>query len=100
MSKFFVGQRVKLVRAFDCVSPSTQHAEGFFYGYGITDAGFVFPDGFVNPSECDCYVVWDGLPGPHSQHTDQLEPILPDGHRAGDFTNVQDLLDSLTREHA
>jgi hypothetical protein len=29
-----------------------------------------------------------------------IEPILPDGHRAGDFTNVQDLLDSLTREHA
>lgn len=92
MSKFFVGQRVKLVRAFDGVSPSAQKAEGFFYGYGITDAGFVFPDGFVNPSQCDCYVVWDGLPGPHSQHTDQLEPILPEGHRAGDYSLSQ-LLD-------
>ena len=92
MSKFFVGQRVKLVRAFDGVSPSAQKGEGFFYGYGITDAGFVFPDGFVNPSQCDCYVVWDGLPGPHSQHTDQLEPILPEGHRAGDYSLSQ-LLD-------
>ena len=84
MSKFFVGQRARLARAFDGISPSAQHAEGFFYGYGITDADFVFPDGFVNPSECDCYVMWDGLPGPHSQHTDQLEPIIPDGHRAGE----------------
>lgn len=33
-------------------------------------------------------------------HESVLEPILPDGHRAGDFTNVKDLLDSLTREHA
>lgn len=92
MAKFFVGQRVKLVRAFDCVSPSVQQAEGFFYGYGFTDAGFVFPDGFVNPSECDCYVMWDGLSGPHSQHTDQLEPIQPSGHRAGDYS-LSDLLD-------
>lgn len=98
MSKFFVGQRVKLVRAFDCVSPSTQHAEGFFYGYGITDAGFVFPDGFVNPSECDCYVMWDGLPGPYSQHTEQLEPILPDGHRAGEDGKCELLDDLLERQ--
>jgi hypothetical protein len=95
MATFFLGQRVKLVRAFDGVSPSAQKAEGLFYGYGITDAGFVFPDGFVNPSECDCYVVWDGLPGPHSQHTDQLEPILPDGHRAGDYS-LSELLDRCT----
>ncbi len=97
MSRFFVGQRVKLVRACDGVSPSDRQAEGAFYGYGITEAGFVFPDGFVNPNECDCYVSWDGLPGPYSQHTNQLEAILPDGHRASYFANVIDLLDSLKR---
>ena len=100
MSRFFVGQRVRLVRGFDGVSPCVQQAEGHIHSFGVTQAGYVFLDGSINPNDCDCYVDWDGLPGPHSQHTNQLEPILPDGHRAGEEGVCTELDRILSAERA
>ena len=91
MSRFFVGQRVRLARGVDGISPPSRVAEGRIYKFGLTQAGYVFPDGSVNPNDCDCYVNWDGIAGPHSQHTNQLEPILPEGSRTCDEDFKRDL---------
>lgn len=45
--------------------------------------------------EGNCFVLYHGDPVGSVEHTDRLEPILPEGHKAGDFANVRDLLDSL-----
>ena len=92
MSRFFVGQRVKLVRSFDGISPSSIDAEGFIHKFVFLPEGYVFPDGQVNPSDCDCQVYWIGLSGLYAQHTSQLEPVLPSGERASDYS-LSELLD-------
>lgn len=90
MATFFVGQRVRIVACNNAIQMHHVGKEG-----RILSACSVF-------DRC-----WDvagattnSLGNPCSWLEHHLEPILPEGHRAGDFTNVQDLLDSLTREHA
>jgi hypothetical protein len=89
VSKFFVGQRVRVVR----------------------NVGFPHPlfDQLIGREGVVCDLSRQGSGGHHIGlrgfgdlifHPDELEPILPDGHRAGDFTNVQDLIESLTKETA
>jgi hypothetical protein len=80
MAMFFVGQRVKLVRAVDCVSRADEYGrEGVIESFTPTAPGFVFGNGYQNPGLCDCFVIWDGLTGCYSQHTDQLEPVITEG---------------------
>lgn len=104
MATFFVGQRVRLV-----VSAKYVGITGRIAALGQWRDGDLLPHGYrlISPY-ADCVVEWE-RPVTDSRGTtncvspctvDRLEPILPEGHRAGDFTNVQDLLDSLTREHA
>lgn len=89
MSKFFVGQRVRMIatdndKAKSCVGAETRIVDEFHSERHDEDAW-------------DLENGWSVLKGNAGAF---IAPILPDGHRAGDFTNVQDLLDSLTREHA
>jgi hypothetical protein len=97
VSKFFVGQRVRIARP-----DSGSRIRGLIPGDQGVIARLDWPtdvrvrvDGKVNPTGFQ-QKPQDDFP----MFYDELEPILPDGHRTGDFTNVQDLLDSLTREHA
>ena len=98
MSKFFVGQRVRMARAVKVSRNGKEGRIAEFYPQELPANG-----GVVN-----CAVDWDdgdsdlrycGIEGNTNlaTHTDQLEPILPSGHRASDFANVIDLLDSLKR---
>lgn len=89
MARFFVGQRVRLVRP--------AHPENL--GKELRIAGF-FPERDGRSYRVNCEVL--GTPEgftPYT-HTSRLEPILPDGHRAGDFTNIHDLLESISKEVA
>lgn len=82
MATFFVGQRVKVrfvrYRATDGWEAGAEAR--------ITAIGNFHPDG----GKCDCVVV--GSFGDAYPMFNQLEPILPDGHRAGDYS-LSDLLD-------
>lgn len=85
MSRFYVGQRVRLVRP---VQPENLGLEGHISA--------LFPDkspGLVDGLGWNCDVVWDDRPiRGHMCDTAQLEPIFPEGHRAGDYS-LSDLLD-------
>lgn len=86
MSRFFVGQRVRLVKSFS----GNDGLEGRIRTLSVVpaDAGWF-----------DCYVDWaDGSrDGPSGYATSfwQIEPILPEGHQPSEFTTLTDLLDSL-----
>lgn len=88
MSKFFVGQRVRLARPDQ---PKNYGVTGFIFYLGEIKFGQLF-----NGERCEdanCAVRWDH--GDWSvQYTHQLEPILPDGHRAGEEGRCE-LLDAL-----
>lgn len=90
MSRFFVGQRVVLARP---MFPENAGKTGRIRGFCEVEMLF----GGV----ADCEVDWDdgdrdGFPGSdgfrHWTATHQLEPILPSGHRSGDysFTELMD----------
>lgn len=86
MAKFFVGQRVRMVRPDN---PRHQGATGRVFFIGPIEWGQVF-----NGEICvdgDCAVSWDdGDWTP--EWLSKLEPILPEGHRAGDYS-LSELLD-------
>lgn len=95
MARFFVGQRVRIVNV-----PSPRNGcEARIIGHR-----FSIHEHFREGYFWDCYVDgWgdrdvDGIRFAYADH--HLEPILPEGHRAGDFTNVHDLLESLAKEVA
>lgn len=81
MSRFFVGQRVRIVRVIE--AQEALGREGRIIGR-------------IHWHECWAVSV-DGI-GPYYDGArygfddDQLEPILPSGHRAGDYS-LSDLLD-------
>lgn len=97
MSKFFVGQRVRIVRAdlsVECIG-----REGRVIG---------------SPRPCSNLEIgyWEGVPtdvdgighisprgGPYVFKSDYLEPILPEGAVKGEFT-FQQLMDELKRIEA
>lgn len=87
MATFFVGQRVKKVRGKLDIGNTGR----------VTDLDALCPFGW------DIRVVWDhagpcddGSIAPAGEavwtRSECLEPILPDGHRAGDYS-LSDLLD-------
>ena len=83
MSKFFVGQRVRVVAEASADYGKETHIRGFR----------MFPDG--DPGwEVDLPLLFGPVAGyTHAVHRPHnLEPILPDGHRAGDYSLSQ-LLD-------
>lgn len=95
MSNFFVGQRVKMARPMRLLS--RRGATG-----RIRE---LYPDKPSNEGPpINCNVDWDdglrdgllihGFSG-LGCHTEQLEPITPDGHQPSEFTTLHDLLESL-----
>lgn len=88
MSRFFVGQRVKLARPKD---PANLGLEGVFERYEDNPIGSIVCDGILT-RDCDCLVTLDIEPGLLGcQREEQLEPILPDGHRPCDEEFKRDL---------
>lgn len=78
MATFFVGQRVRHVRSVTGLVPvgveGRVAAIGMMTMQGPTDLG----------------VVWDGF-GLYGADVDQVEPILPEGHRPCDTEFKRDL---------
>lgn len=100
MSKFFVGQRVRLVNA------SYQEdigAEGVITHMGVWRAGDLLPNGHLGggPGHADVMVKWDyaliygAVITDHGPcDSEKLEPILPEGAAPSEFT-FQQLMDNL-----
>lgn len=91
MSKFFVGQRVRVVRTLNPIlTPgleATIIAVGKFNG--------AYPGGEIVPGECKLDIWSIRAPqGDWVASFDQLEPILPEGAAPSEFT-FQQLMDNL-----
>ena len=98
MPKFFVGQRVRILYSLSW--PELKGLEGRVTATGCTigggcyagrDAVLVAPDIWGT-----AYAPYIGSEGGNifAPTSDQLEPILPEGHKAGDFS-YEKLLDHL-----
>ena len=77
MSKFFVGQRVRLVRP---INPKRIGEEGFINHVAHIPKGTMTRLAGPTPWDADCGVNWD--PSPNQIHACafwQIEPILPEG---------------------
>lgn len=83
MSKFFVGQMVRLVKAYH---PENQGLEGRIV------AMFDERESCIPGWPINC-VVDAGASG-DADHTDRLEPILPEGSAPSEYT-FQQLMDNL-----
>lgn len=104
MARFFVGQRVRIKWSDTWPELSGQEGRVESVGAVITGGTKRGTPGVVVAPDC-----WGSSLSPWPVHgglnrfcptQEQLEPILPDGHRASDFTNVHDLLESLSKEVA
>lgn len=85
MAKFFVGQRVRMARP---VNRENFGAEGRIRAFLPRE--FMVIGGLVN-----CIVDWNRPTTGQASHTEQLEPILPEGHQPSEFETLHDLLHSL-----
>jgi hypothetical protein len=84
MATYFSGLRVKLVRP---VHPESFGMEGRFLRYRDTPKGTVCIGGILS-FDCNCVVQWDTIVGESIQHTDQLEPILPEGMQPAEWEDT------------
>lgn len=76
MTRWFVGQRVKLVRGRDLISPAVHYGlVGTIFGFEEASIGDISIDGSALTMDTDCLVEWDGEGWPSHQHTGQLEPV-------------------------
>ena len=84
MSAFYVGQRVRMAR---CLGNGTANgtavrvprgAEGVIVGFVNWPAGTIANDGSTYRRHANARINYDGY-GRRGSHTDQLEPILPEG---------------------
>lgn len=95
MTKFFVGQRVVLVRGLDLVSRAKNFGiQGRILRFADWPRGTVCANGNVTRIDCDTEVRWDGNGGGNAQNTLQLEPILPEGSAPSEYS-FSELMDSL-----
>jgi hypothetical protein len=93
MSRFFVGQRVRLARP---LNPKNKGWEGRVVYVGAVATGQEIGGFRMKPVRvCNCAVLWDQSGFTHPQCTDQLEPIQPEGSQPSEFTTLHDLLTSL-----
>ncbi|HZF98279.1 MAG TPA: hypothetical protein VEY92_08565 [Pseudoxanthomonas sp.] len=84
MSRFFVGQRVRMARP---VHEFNLGATGRIKEF--------FDEVAMSGGRANCFVLWDRPVIGWLSHTDQLEPILPDGHRPAELS-VEELLPFLS----
>lgn len=78
MSKFFVGQRVRIVRTYNY--PQMRGVEARIMGF--------YRDAWDGRKHYDGLELSVRTPhgAPYVALPDELEPILPEGHRAGDYS--------------
>jgi hypothetical protein len=81
MSQFRVGQRVRIARDLCGDTPELVGLESVVVGIGTIDLG----DGF----EIELAITDES-----AFHPDELEPVVPSGHRTGDYT-FRELMDRL-----
>lgn len=95
MSRFFVGQRVRLNwKRAESTSPVSAGSEGVVVLIGPFRAGDLIPSGKRVPFNSDVLVNW--VSGNKTLAIyDQLTPILPDGHRPAELS-VEELLPFLS----
>lgn len=91
MAKFFVGQRVRIVRTLHpLLKPGLEAAI-----LEIGDFKGAYPEGRILPGECKLEIFGFKAPsGYWVASFNQLEPILPEGSAPSEFT-FQQLMDSL-----
>lgn len=88
MAKFFVGQRVRIIRVER--SPHLLGAEARVTKIGVLT---IMKDGALIEGCVKLDIPAPGFPGQFvAAPPDWIEPILPDGHRAGDYS-LSELLD-------
>lgn len=94
MARFFVGQRVRVVRAFH---PQNSGITGRIERIQRFSPGDPLPNGeFLSGEVCDCWVELDRAR--HDGRTSgassfwRLEPILPEGHTQSIYS-FQELMD-------
>lgn len=97
MSKFFVGQRVRIL--YSNCWPELAGSEGRIIGFEAPRAGIDDPHGEVGVAPDmwgSSLAPWPGLNGGSwfYPNTSQLEPILPEGSAPSEFT-FQQLMDNL-----
>lgn len=90
MSKFFVGQRVRLVRA---TRPENVGLEGRINRFEFTPRGTICRTGKPATIDCDCVVDYDTA-GDCCDHTSRLEPIIPEGAAPSELSYTE-LMDRL-----
>ena len=71
MSRFYVGQRVRLVKPFN---PDSYGLTGTIKFFRHTPKGTLCMNG-VTPIDGDCVVLYDGKSRPSLEHTSRIEPI-------------------------
>lgn len=91
MSKFFVGQRVRLAwKSSFATSLAPIGVTGVIKAIGPRMPGHYF-EGCIFTDETDCLVVWDYSAETCGCIFPQLEPILPEGHRPCDESFKREL---------
>lgn len=96
MAKFFVGQRVVLVRGFDLITRAKHYGlTGHIVGFCNFPIGTPTFEGIALPFVGDVTIQWDGWVGRSTQNTNQIEPILPEGAQPSEFS-FQELMGNLT----
>jgi hypothetical protein len=96
MSKFFVGQRVRLARP---VIPSNLGITGRIVIFHYWKSGTECKDGTLLKGDADCEVKWDG-DIQTAAHTDQLEPLLDTPCESEFKESLDKLCENLETEHA
>lgn len=89
--KWFIGQRVKLVRPCNPVNMGIEGNISLLLPYEVPE-GTPCIGGFLSQT-ANCAVVWDmhraiGDMSGSAQHTDQLEPLLPDGMKPASWEDT------------
>jgi len=83
MARFYVGQRVKLVRP---LHPRNMNETGTVADFQCFAKG-TLGRRRIAPIDCNIGIRWDGDGVIYSQHTEQLEPLTPPHQPAdADFT--------------
>lgn len=92
MATYRVGARVRLVRGHPkCVGLIGTVARVFGFEF---PAGTELRGGSTSDSSFNCAVEWDIRPGGlHAEHTDDLEPILPDKSATEHFRELMEKIE-------
>lgn len=89
MAKFFVGQRVRLVRPF---FPENAGCTGTIMEFSDSDSIHLYRR--FRGVSINCLVRFDGEYKSYGQHTDQLEPLAPP-HIPGSWEAIEQLLPNI-----